>query len=70
MKGFTTGRFVLFIAFIAMFIVLLNKDATPMEKGVVTILCFVFMVIGVIIETPLAEHIRETRNEGINTRYS
>lgn len=63
MKGFTTGRFILFISFIGMFIVLVNKTATPMEKGIVTILCFFFMCIGVLIDTNLVGHIMEKRQE-------
>lgn len=61
---FSPGRIILFISFIGMFVILLNKSASHGEKAVFVIFCFLLMCFGVLLDTNFIERLREARSEG------
>jgi hypothetical protein len=58
---FSSGRIIVFISFIAMFLILLQKDISHTGKAIFTMFAFFLMVVGVLLETKFSENISEKK---------
>ena len=57
------GVLIMVMGLVILVFCLANKSLAMLEKVVLTVICVVFIVFGVLVETPILEHLREGQDQ-------